>query len=249
MSKNALVFIRRCVDYTVHIRIKSDGSDVEKSGVKMSINPFDEIALQSAIDLKKDGHINTITVIGIGETQVQDTLRHSLAMGADHALYAVSPRPLYPLENAKILSAMMKQKNSDILMLGKQSIDDDFGHEIFMCATLLKCHYAHAAAKIDVQNDIWSVTVETEKGTAQKELSLPCVISADLRLADPQKVPLPKVIAARKIEIETFDINDFLDRKIEAVHMVKAEPPRPRDPVIMLNTMDDVAVKIKEILA
>ncbi len=249
MAKTVLVFIRRCVDYTVHIRIKADGSDVEKSGVKMSVNPFDEIALQSAIDLKSKGDIDHITIIAMGETQVQDTLRHGLAMGADHAIYIESARPLYPLENAKILSAIAKRKDANIVMLGKQSIDDDFGHEPFMCAALLNWNYAHAAASIDAQNDDFIVQVETDTGLAQKELIIPCVISADLRLAEPQKVPLPKVIAARKIEIETINIDDILDQKIDTIQTINVEPPRPRDPVIILENVDDVALKIKELLS
>lgn len=249
MPKTALVFIRRCVDYTVHIRIKPDGSDVEKSGVKMSINPFDEIALQSAIDLKSNNDIDHIIVVGMGEKQVQDTLRHGLAMGADEAIYIESSRPLLPLENAQILSAVATHKNATIIMLGKQSIDDDYGHETFMTGALLDWNYAHAAASISAQNDQWLVHVETEHGLQEKKLSTPCIISADLRLAEPQKVPLPKVIAARKIDIENIEIDTVLKQKVTDLETVNVEPPRPRDPVMMLNSIDDVADKIKEILS
>lgn len=239
----ALIFIRRCVDYTVNIRIKPDGSDVETSGVKMSINPFDEIACEEAVRLKEAGIISEIIVFGIGPAQGQDTLRHGLGMGGDRGIFIECPAPLSPLEKAKALAHVAREESADLVLLGKQAIDDDYGHEAVMTATLLNWPVATNAARIDFANG--EIEVETDTGSEIQTIQTPMVISADLRLNHPRSVPLPKVLEARKkpMDIQTlpFDIQ-------ERVTTRSARLPAPRPPVVMLNTVDDVVAKIKEVI-
>lgn len=248
-----LVFVRRCVDYTVPVRIKTDGSDVETSGVKMSMNPFDEIACEEAVRIKEKGIASEIIVLGLGAIQTQDTIRHALGMGADRGIFIETPVSLEPLEKAKIIAAIARAQNADLILLGKQAIDDDFGHEGVMTATLLGWNYAVNAASIsflssptsEAQTDV-SVEQETDNGTEKKNLLLPAVITADLRLNTPRNVPLPKVLEARKKPLEILACSTDIKPHL---HTLKAQLPEPRPPVIMLHNIDDLIAKINETMS
>lgn len=240
----ALVFVRRCVDHTVAIRLKADGSDVETSGVKMSINPFDEIACEEAVRLKEQGAVSEIIVLGMGATQTQDTIRHALAMGADRGMFIEGPSHIAPLDKARAIAHVAREHTIDLILLGKQAIDDDYGHEPVMAATLLGWDVVTDAARVDLAKN--EVERETDTGTETKSIALPAIISADLRLNTPRVVKLPQVIEARKKPLDTITLPfAFTDH----AQTLAVKLPEPRPPVVMLNSVDDVFEKIKEALA
>lgn len=244
----ALVLVKRCVDHAVAIRLKADGSGVETTGVKMSVNPFDEIALEEAVRLKEQGKITEILALSIGPVQAQDTLRHALAMGADRAVHIAADAYPEPLDVAKTVAALAKRETVDLVLCGKQAIDDDFGHEGPMIAALLNWNAAFNAAKIEM-GDTVSVTCETDTGETRKDLSLPALVTCDLRLNTPRAVPLPKVLEARKKPIESVIFDELGITLKPRLETVSVSLPRARDAVIMLDDIDALEGKIREALA
>ena len=196
-----LVPVKRVVDYNVKVRVKADGSGVDLANVKMSMNPFDEIAVEEAVRLKETGKLSEITVVAIGPAQAQDTLRHALAMGADRAIHIATDTYPEPLDVAKTIAALATREGVDLVLCGKQAIDDDYGHEGVMTATLLGWNMAINASKIGM-SDVVNVTSETDTGETQNKLNFPAVITCDLRLNTPRSIPLPKVLEARKSRLK-----------------------------------------------
>lgn len=239
----ALVFIKRCVDPAVAIRLKPDGSAVETQGVKMAINPFDEIAVEEAVRLKEKSLITEIVAASIGPAQSQDTLRQAMAMGADRAVHIATDIYPEPLAVAKTIAALAKRENVDLVLMGKQAIDDDFGQEGVMAATLLGWNFAANAAAVAPD---WTVLCETDSGTREVKLTLPAVITADLRLNEPRKAPLPKVLEARKKPLENVSFAQLgivVENRLENRGVAL---PEPRPPVIMLNSLEELIAKIEE---
>lgn len=194
----ALVAVKRVVDYNVKVRVKPDGSDVDIGNVKMSMNPFDEIAVEEAVRLKEAGKISEILAVSIGEKKCEDTLRTALAMGADRALHIETDAAVEPLAVAKLLKAVADQEQPQILLLGKQAIDDDANQTAQMLAALLNAPQGTFAAKVELKdNEAW-VSREIDGGSETVALRLPAVISADLRLNEPRFVKLPNLMAAKK---------------------------------------------------
>ena len=191
-----LVAVKRVVDYNVKIRVKSDGSGVDLANVKMSMNPFDEIAVEEAVRLKEAGIATEVVVVSAGTTQCQETLRTALAIGADRAILVESDAELQPLAVAKILKALSEKESAQIIILGKQAIDDDSNQTGQMLASLLDIPQATFASKVVVADGKATVTREVDGGLETIALTLPAVITTDLRLNEPRYVTLPNIMKA-----------------------------------------------------
>ena len=240
-----LVPVKRVVDYNVKVRVKSDNSGVELDNVKMSMNPFDEIAVEEALRLKEKGIATEVIAISIGSTQVQETIRNALAMGADSGIFVEATNNLEPLNIAKIISSIAKKENIHLLILGKQAIDDDMNATGQMIAALLGWPQATFASKIDISNEKAIVSREVDGGIENIEVSLPAVISTDLRLNEPRYASLPNIMKAKKKPINQIQV-DELNLKIEQrLEILRVEEPAKRQSGIMLKTVDELVDKLK----
>jgi electron transfer flavoprotein beta subunit len=197
-----LVAVKRVVDYNVKIRVKSDGTGVETANVKMSMNPFDEIGVEEAIRLKEKGHATEIIAVSIGVAQCQETIRTALAMGADRGVHVLHDGPLEPLAVAKLLKAVVAKENPQIVILGKQAIDDDCNQTGQMLAALLGWPQGTFASKLVPADGGIEVTREVDGGLETVALALPAVITTDLRLNEPRYASLPNIMKAKKKPIE-----------------------------------------------
>ncbi len=198
-----LVPVKRVVDYNVSVRVKADGSDVDIANVKMSMNPFDEIAMEEAVRLKEAGVATEIVAVSAGVTQCQETLRSALALGADRAILIETNEALQPLAVAKLLAAVAKQENPALIIMGKQAIDDDANQTGQMVAALLDLPQATFASKVVVADGKATVTREVDGGLETVSMSLPAVITADLRLNEPRYATLPNIMKAKKKPLDT----------------------------------------------
>jgi electron transfer flavoprotein beta subunit len=193
----ALVAVKRVVDYNVRIRVKNDGSGVDLDGVKMSMNPFDEIAVEEAIRKREAGQVSEVVVASIGPAAVQETLRTALALGADRAIHIQASEAIEPIHAAGLLAAVVKQEQPGLVILGKQAIDDDAGQTGQMLAALLGWPQGTFASKLELRADHAIVTREVDEGLKTIRLTLPCVITTDLRLNEPRYVTLPNIMKAK----------------------------------------------------
>ena len=198
----ALVAVKRVVDYNVKVRVKADGSDVDIGNVKMSMNPFDEIAVEEAVRLKEAGKVSEIVAVSLGGKKCEDTLRTALAMGADRAIHVETEAALEPLAVAKLLKAVANKEQPQILLLGKQAIDDDANQTAQMLAALMNAPQGTFAGKLEIDGGEVVVTREIDGGMETVALKLPAVISADLRLNEPRYVKLPQIMQAKKKPLE-----------------------------------------------
>ena len=240
-----LVPVKRVVDYNVKVRVKSDNSGVELDNVKMSMNPFDEIAVEEALRLKEKGFATEVIAISIGVSQVQETIRNALAMGADSGIFVEVNETLEPLNIAKIISSVAKKENVDLMILGKQAIDDDMNATSQMVAALLNWPQATFASKIEIVDKIAKVGREVDGGIENIEVNLPAVISTDLRLNEPRYASLPNIMKAKKKPINEIKINDLeIDIK-QRLDILKVEEPSKRQSGIMLKTIEELVDKLK----
>ena len=198
----ALVAVKRVVDYNVKVRVKADGSDVDIGNVKMSMNPFDEIAVEEAVRLKESGKVSEIVAVSLGGKKCEDTLRTALAMGADRAVHVETEAALEPLAVAKLLKAVADKEQPQILLLGKQAIDDDANQTAQMLAALMNAPQGTFAGKLEIDGSEAVVMREIDGGMETVALKLPAVISADLRLNEPRYVKLPQIMQAKKKPLE-----------------------------------------------
>jgi electron transfer flavoprotein beta subunit len=218
---------------------------VELDNVKMSMNPFDEIAVEEALRLKEKGIATEVIAISIGSTQVQETIRNALAMGADSGIFVEATNNLEPLNIAKIISSIAKKENIHLLILGKQAIDDDMNATGQMIAALLGWPQATFASKIDISDEKAIVSREVDGGIENIEVSLPAVISTDLRLNEPRYASLPNIMKAKKKPINQIQV-DELNLKIEQrLEILRVEEPDKRQSGIMLKTVDELVDKLK----
>jgi len=199
-----LVAVKRVVDYNVKIRVKADGSGVETANVKMSMNPFDEIAVEEAIRLKEKGTVTEIVAVSMGPQQCQETIRTALAMGADRGILVQTDAELQPLAVAKLLKAIVDKEQPRLVIVGKQAIDDDCNQTGQMLAALLGWSQGTFASKISPSGDSMEVTREVDGGLETIELKLPSVVTTDLRLNEPRYASLPNIMKAKKKPIETL---------------------------------------------
>jgi electron transfer flavoprotein beta subunit len=221
-----LVCVKRVVDYNVKVRVKADGTDVETAGVKMSMNPFDEIAVEEAIRLKEKGVASEIVAVSIGVAQCSETLRTALAMGADRGVLIEVDKSPEPLAVAKLIRAVAEREQPGMIILGKQAIDDDMNATGQMLAALLGWPQGTFASAVTVQDGEAVVTREVDGGLETVRLTLPAVVTADLRLNEPRYASLPNIMKARKKPIETFTPADLnVDVTPRLTQLSVAEPP------------------------
>jgi len=198
-----LVPIKRVIDYNVKVRVKSDGSGVETANVKMSMNPFDEIAVEEAVRLREKGVATEIVVVSCGLAACQETLRTALAIGADRAILIETDVELQPLAVAKLLKAIVEKEQPRLVILGKQAIDDDANQTGQMLAALLDWPQATFASKVEISNDVATVKREVDGGLETVEMKLPAIVTTDLRLNEPRYATLPNIMKAKKKPLET----------------------------------------------
>ena len=241
-----LVAVKRVVDYNVKVRIKADDSNVDIENVKMGMNPFDENAVEEAIRLKEKGVATEIIAVSLGLPANQDVLRHALAMGADRAILIETELELQPLGVAKLLKALTLIENPDIIMLGKQAIDDDAGQTGQMLAGLLNYPQATAVSNIQYEANELLVTREVDGGTQTIALNLPAVITADLRLNDPRFVKLPNLMMARKKVIQTIKADDLNVDANARIKLVKVAEPDARKPGIKVASVAALLTLLRE---
>lgn len=240
-----LVAIKRVVDYNIKVRIKADGSDVDIHGVKMSVNPFDENAIEEALRLKEQGKATEIIAVSIGTAANQDVLRHALAMGVDRAILIENSVKVQPLGIAKILKALVLRERPDLIMLGKQAIDDDAGLAGQMLAALLDYPQGTFASALDVEGGVINVTREVDGGTEVVALTLPAVVTADLRLNEPRFVKLPNLMMARKKPIETISAADLSTDTAPRLKQLQVSEPPARKPGIKVHSVTELISKLR----
>ena len=222
-----LVPVKRVIDYNVKVRVKADQSGVDLANVKMSMNPFDEIAVEEAVRLREKGVVDDILVVSIGVTQAQETIRTALAMGADRGLLIQTETDLEPLAVAKLLKAVISEEAPGLVLMGKQAIDGDNNAVGQMLAALLDWPQATFASKIDVEPGKALVTREVDGGLQTLEVALPAVITADLRLNEPRYASLPNIMKAKKKPIEIKAVADYgVDIAPRLTVLKVAEPPK-----------------------
>jgi len=222
-----LVAVKRVVDYNVKVRVKSDNTGVDIANVKMSMNPFDEIAIEEAVRLKEKGVATEVIAVSCGVTQCQETLRTAMAIGADRAILVETTAELQPLAVAKLLKALMDKEQPGLVILGKQAIDDDCNQTGQMLAALADLPQATFASKVDVADGKASVTREVDGGLEVLALSLPAIITTDLRLNEPRYVTLPNIMKAKKKQLDVFKPEDLgvdVSPRIKTLKVV--EPPK-----------------------
>jgi len=240
-----LVAIKRVVDYNIKVRIKPDGSNVDIDGVKMSVNPFDENAIEEAVRLKEKGVASEIVVVSLGGAANQDVLRHGLAMGADRAILVESDQDLQPLAVAKLLKSLVDREQPALTILGKQAIDDDAGQAGQMLAALLGYPQATFTSAIAVNGNEVVATREVDGGTETIGFNLPAVITADLRLNDPRFVKLPNLMMARKKSIETISATDLGVDTQPRLQLLKVSEPPARKSGIKVNSVQELLAKLR----
>jgi electron transfer flavoprotein beta subunit len=241
-----LVAVKRVVDYNIKVRIKPDGSDVDINGVNMGVNPFDENAIEAALRLKEQGIATEIVAVSLGTSANQDVLRHALAMGADRAILVESDLTLQALGVAKLLKAVVLREQPQLIILGKQAIDDDAGQTGQMLAALLNYPQATFASAIQVDGNTISVTREVDGGTETLALNLPAVVTADLRLNEPRFVKLPNLMMARKKPIETIDAAEFAVNAEPRLKLIKVSEPSARKAGIKVGSVSELLSKLRE---
>jgi len=222
-----LVAVKRVVDYNVKVRVKSDNTGVDITNVKMSMNPFDEIAIEEAVRLKEKGVVTEIIAVSAGVTQCQETLRTAMAIGADRAILVETSEELQPLAVAKLLKALIDKEQPGLIILGKQAIDDDCNQTGQMLAALAELPQATFASKIEVADGKARVTREIDGGLETISVSLPAVITADLRLNEPRYVTLPNIMKAKKKPLEVIKPEDLgVDVSPRIKTLKVCEPPK-----------------------
>jgi electron transfer flavoprotein beta subunit len=240
-----LVAVKRVVDYNVKIRVKSDNSGVDLANVKMSMNPFDEIAVEEAVRLKESGVATEIVVVSAGPTQCQETLRTALAIGADRAILVETDAELQPLAVAKILKALAEKEQAQIVILGKQAIDDDSNQTGQMLASLMDIPQATFASKVVVADGKASVTREVDGGLETIAITLPAVITTDLRLNEPRYVTLPNIMKAKKKTLEIVKPEDLGVDIAPRLKTLKVEEPPKRSAGVMVADVAALVDKLK----
>ena len=240
-----LVTVKRVVDYNVKVRIATDGSDVDIANVKMSINPFDEIAVEEAVRLKEQGKVTEIIAVTCGTAASQDVLRTAFAMGADRGILVTSETFLQPLGVAKILQALVVREAPQLVLMGKQAIDDDCNQTGQMLAGLLNWPQATFASKVDLQPDHALVTREVDGGLQTIAVQLPAIVTADLRLNEPRYVTLPNIMKAKKKDIETIEAASLGVDLAPRLQQLKVAEPAGRAAGVKLASVDELIEKLK----
>jgi electron transfer flavoprotein beta subunit len=240
-----IVPVKRVLDYNVKPRVKADGSGVDLANVKMSMNPFDEIAVEEAIRLKEKGVVTEIVVVSIGEPKSQDTLRTALAMGADRAILVTSDTKVEPLGVAKILAKIVEEEAPRLVILGKQAIDDDNNQTGQMLAGLLGWAQGTFASKIEIAGETAKVTREVDGGLETDDLKLPAIVTTDLRLNEPRYASLPNIMKAKSKPLATKTAADFGVDVTPRLTTLKVIEPAKRQAGVKVADVDELVGKLK----
>ncbi len=240
-----LVPVKRVVDYNVKVRVKSDQTGVDLANVKMSMNPFDEIAVEEAVRLKEKGIVTEIIAVSCGVAQCQETLRTAMAIGADRGILVETNEELQPLAVAKLLKALVDKEQPQLIILGKQAIDDDANQTGQMLAALVDLPQATFASKVEVDGDKVKVTREVDGGSETLSISMPAVITTDLRLNEPRYVTLPNIMKAKKKPLETIKPEDLGVDVAPRLKTLKVTEPASRKAGIMVPDVATLVDKLK----
>ena len=241
----AIVSVKRVVDYNVRIQVKPDGSGVVTEGVKHSMNPFDEIAMEEAVRLKEKGKVTEIIAVTMGGAKNEETLRTALAFGATKAIHIKEEGDIQPLTAARALAAVFKKEGASLFIAGKQAIDDDANQTGQMIAALLDLPQATFAGKVSIEGNVATAVREVDAGLETLEVDLPAVITADLRLNEPRYLKLPDIMKAKRIPIEAVTLADLGVQAAPAVKVTKTAPPPTRSKGIMVKTVDELVAALK----
>lgn len=241
-----LVPVKRVIDYNVKVRVKSDQSGVELSNVKMSMNPFDEIAVEEAIRLKEAGNAEEIIAVSIGPDKAQETLRTALAMGADRAILVKTDDEVEPLAVAKILKAIVEEENPEIVLLGKQAIDDDCNQTGQMLAALLGWGQGTFASEVKLDGSSVNVTREIDGGLETVKLNLPAVITSDLRLNEPRYASLPNIMKAKRKPLDEKTPADYDVETTTHLKTLKVEEPAGRSAGVIVESVSELVSKLRD---
>ncbi len=246
-----LVPVKRVIDYNVKVRVKADGTGVDLANVKMSMNPFDEIAVEEAIRLKEAGKVEEIIVVSVGVGKAQETLRTALAMGADRAILVTATDDVHndiePLAVAKILKAICDEEQPDLVICGKQAIDNDMNATGQMLSALLGWSQATFTSELAVDGDTATVTREVDDGLQTIKVKMPAVVTADLRLNEPRYASLPNIMKAKKKPLDTKTSADFGVDVTPRLSVVKTGEPAERAAGINVGSVDELIAKLKEV--
>ena len=240
-----LVPVKRVVDYNVKVRVKADGSGVETAGVKMSMNPFDEIAVEEAVRLKEKGTAKEVVVVSIGADSVQETIRAALAVGADRGIHIAHEGELQSLGAAKLLKAIVDEEKPDLVITGKQAIDDDANQTGQMLAALLNWGQGTFASKVEIAEGHVNVTREVDGGLTTVKLKLPAVVTTDLRLNEPRYASLPNIMKARAKPIAKKASSELGTDLASRVSVLKVEEPPKRKGGVKVKTVAELVDKLK----
>jgi electron transfer flavoprotein beta subunit len=240
-----LVAVKRVVDYNVKVRVKSDGTGIETANVKMSMNPFDEIAVEEAVRLKEAGVATEVIAVSCGVAQCQETIRTAMAIGADRGILVESDAELQPLAVAKILKSIVEKESAELIILGKQAIDDDSNQTGQMLAALLNLPQATFASKVIVADGQAKVTREVDGGLETVSLNLPAVITTDLRLNEPRYVTLPNIMKAKKKQLDVLKPEDLGVDVAPRLKTIKVQEPAKRSAGVMVPDVKTLVEKLK----
>ncbi|MGE0062216.1 MAG: electron transfer flavoprotein subunit beta/FixA family protein [Xanthobacteraceae bacterium] len=241
-----LVPVKRVVDYNVKIRVKSDGSGVELANIKMSMNPFDEIAVEEAIRLKEAGKATEIVAVSIGPAQASETIRTALAMGADRGILVKTDATVEPLAVAKILKAVVDAEQPGLVILGKQAIDDDSNQTGQMLSALLGWPQGTFASKLAIDGDSASVTREVDGGLQTVKLKMPAIVTTDLRLNEPRYASLPNIMKAKKKPIDEKTPDAYSVDIKSRLEILKTTEPSGRKSGVKVGSVAELVAKLKE---
>ena len=241
-----LVAVKRVIDYNVKPRVKSDGTGVELANVKMSMNPFDEIALEQAVREKEAGHASEVVAVSVGPQAAQETLRTALAVGADRAILVTTNDEIEPLSVAKVLKTVVDSEKPDMVFLGKQAIDDDSNQTGQMLAALLGWGQATFASKLELKDGEAVVTREVDGGLQTIAVKLPAVLTVDLRLNEPRYASLPNIMRARKKPIEQKTLAELGVTNKPRLKILKVEEPQARKAGVKVKNVAELVEKLKQ---
>jgi electron transfer flavoprotein beta subunit len=243
-----LVTVKRVVDPNVKVRIRSDGSGVELANLKMTMNPFDEIAVEEAVRLKESGVASEVVVVSVGPAQCQETLRTALAMGADRGILIEAAAGLEPLSVAKLVREVVKAEQADLVIVGKQAIDDDCNQTGQMLAALLDWPQATFISRLEVHDGRLQLTREIDKGSETLELPLPAVVTTDLRLNEPRYATLPSVMKAKRLPLAVKKADEFGVDLTPRLEQLRVEEPAARAPGVRVADAVEMAGKLHSVL-
>ena len=244
--RRILVGIKRVIDYNVRVRVRPDGAGVVTDGVKMSINPFDEIALEEALRIRERGAADEVVAISIGPDDAQQQLRNALAMGADRAILVKCEQPVEPLVVARAFIKLIERESPLLVILGKQAIDDDSGQTGQMLAALWDRPQATSASKLELQDGVARVTREVDAGLETIEVDLPAVCTVDLRLNEPRYIKLPDIMKAKKKPLDVTDLAALGVDSAPLLQVLKFEPPPQRQKGVMVKDAAELVAALRQ---